>query len=469
MATKVYLTGNYLTIGEGDPKIEGFASETFVSSSGIGADKYYNFVQNGSVIARILASEIVDENGDAYADFEAWKDANTGNSRFATSEKQDIGNTSLASIDESTKNKVSSLNSSATTLLSGQIFTGVWEDVSRFNSITLACLSSTNGTLTAQFSADGTNVHSTLNYTVNSNLNEVHRLTITRRFFRLIFTNSATNQTSFSLQAIYGQQQALTSPMNIALQSDSDAMTVRELDFNLLVAEGLYQNRVATIKDGLNTAISTATVPEDLCNQGGVYAGFPTGTPQAGQVVVAGADNGTLFYSYLAAPTDTDYTFASVAINGANTYNLGHNIWRCNFAYFVASSPTATNVGQITIRNSVTTTNVFVVIDAGYGQSFCAAYTVPASSSVYIDRICGTVRGSTSGFMDGFFWFRDSVNAGYRLRFPFELQFGALYFDDIDYLIKIPAGTDFIPRIITSSANNLQAKVSYRILKVKEA
>jgi len=48
------------------------------------------------------------------------------------------------------------------------------------------------------------------------------------------------------------------------------------------------------------------------------------------------------------------------------------------------------------------------------------------------------------------------------------LQFGTLYFDDVDYLTKIPAGTDIIPRIITSSVNGLSAKISYRFIKVKQ-
>jgi len=100
------------------------------------------------------------------------------------------------------------------------------------------------------------------------------------------------------------------------------------MDFNILVAEGLFQNRQATIKDGLNLDIDTGSVPEDVTNEGGVYAGFPTGAVEAAQIVVAGADTGTVYYSYMATSTDTDYTMASKAVAGAGTYALGHNIWR---------------------------------------------------------------------------------------------------------------------------------------------
>jgi hypothetical protein len=239
------------------------------------------------------------------------------------------------------------------------------------------------------------------------------------------------------------------------------------MDFNLMVSQGLYQNVQNTIKDGLNADIDTGSTPEDITNEGGVYAGFPTGAVEAGEIVVAGADTGTVYYTYLASSTSTDYTAASKAITGAGTYALGHNIYRCNFSYFVSSSPTAFNAGAITIRNTVTTANIFAVIDAGYSQSYCAAYTVPFGSDIYIDRFGGNMRGSATGSLDGFMWYRP-LNESPRLRFPFELQYGTLYFDDVDYLIKIPQQVDIIPRITASTANNLAVKFSYRIIKVKQ-
>ncbi len=358
-------------------------------------------------------------------------------------------------------------NSSSAALNNGATFTGTAADVSGYGSITCAVFTDQAGTLYMEFSTDGTNWDSSLPFTVVASTNDVHRLSVTRKYFRARFTNnSGSNQTYFRLQTLAGSQPIITSALNSVAQSDADAILVRPLDFNLMVAEGLYQNRQNTIKDGLNLDIDSASVPEDITNEGGVYAGFPTGSPEAGEIVVAGADTGTVYYSYMASSADTDYTFASKAITGAGTYALGHNIWRCNFAYFVSSSPTAFNAGDITIRNTPTTTNVFCVIAAGYSQTFCAAYTVPANSDVYIDRITGNLRGSTSGSLDGYFWYRPSGESP-RLRFPFELQYGSLYFDDVDYLIKIPAGVDFIPRITASSANNLVAKISYRLIKVK--
>jgi hypothetical protein len=364
--------------------------------------------------------------------------------------------------------RLSYLNNTSSALSTLTYFVGEAEDVSSFASVTVACLTDQNGTLYIEFSPNKIDWDSSIPFTVVAGTNEFHRTTVTRPYFRVRFYNSsASNQTYLRLTSLFGLQTTVTSALNSVIQADADASAVRPLDFNLMVAEGLYQNRQNTIKDGINGDIDTGSVPEDITNEGGVYAGFPTGAVEAAEIVVAGADTGTVYYSYLASQTSTDYIFGSKAVTGAGTYALGHNIWRCNFAYYVSSSATAFNLGDITIRNTPTTTNVFCVISTGFSQSYCAGYTVPYGSSIYIDRFSGNVRGSATGSLDGYIWYR-AYGESPRLRFPFELQFGTLYFDDVDYLVKIPERVDIIPRILVSSANNLSAKFSYRVIKIKQ-
>lgn len=363
-------------------------------------------------------------------------------------------------------NYVSSNNSTNTPLNSGATFTGVADDVHNYNSLVFSCKTDQNGELYAEFSTDGTNWDSSLTFELYAGINEVHRLTISKKYFRIRITNtSASNQTYLRAQVLYGSHAALTSALNSTIYDDSDATTVRPLDFNLMVAEGLYYDRNNTIKDGYTPAMSSGAVTQDLWTESGVYTGFVSATAAA-ELVVAGADTGTVYYSYMATDTDLDYTFGSKAITGAGTYALGHNIWRCNFMYFVNSTPTSFNAGKITIRHVATPANIFCTIEASRSQSFCAAYTVPYNSSVYIDRWQGSLRGGASGSCDGFIWYKD-YSGSVRYRFPYELQFGSLYFDDVDYLIKIPSRTDFIPRILNNSTNNLVAKFTYRLIKVK--
>ncbi len=364
-------------------------------------------------------------------------------------------------------NHVIDENSTTIPLLVAGTWIGDWYDISAHNSLIVAAKSDQAGEMYVDFSTNKVDVDSTLNYILTAATNEVHRITVTRKWVRIrVLNTSGVNQTYLRVQSLAGSHAPLNSALNTQVQADQDTIVVRPLDFNLMVAESLYQNRQNTIKDGLNSDIDSASVPEDIWGSGGVYTGFPTGAVEAAELVVAGADTGTVYYSYLASAESTDYVFGNVAVAGAGTYPLGHNIWRCNFMYFVETSGSAFNVNTMTIRNTPTTANVFCTIEAGFSQSYCSGYTVPYGSSIYIDRITGSVKGSTSGYMDGFFWYRPYGESP-RLRFPFVLQFGALYFDDIDYLIRVPERTDMIPRITVSSTNNLSAQVSYRLIKVK--
>lgn len=369
--------------------------------------------------------------------------------------------------DFSKQSIVDTNNSTSTPLNAGATFTGIATDVSQYNSVVFSCKTDQVGELYAEFSIDGTNWDSSLPFELYAGINEVHRLTVSKKYFRVRIQNtSASNQTYLREQVLLGSHSALTSSLNSTIFDDSDATTVRPLDFNLMVAEGLYYDRINTIKDGYTPSLSSGAATQDLWTTAGAYTGFPA-TAAGGELVVAGADTGTVWYSYMATDTDLDYTFASKAITGAGTYSLGHNIWRCNFMYFVSStSTTAFNVGLMTIRHTATPANIFCTIVAGQSQSYCAAYTVPYQSSVYIDRFQGALRGGSSGSLDGYIWYR-AFGESPRYRFPFELQFGSLYFDDVDYLIKIPSRTDIMPRIVNVSANNLVGKFNYRLIKVK--
>lgn len=368
--------------------------------------------------------------------------------------------------DFSKQSTVDTNNSTSTPLNSGATFTGIATDVSQYNSVVFSCKTDQVGELYAEFSIDGTNWDSSLLFELYAGINEVHRLTVSKKYFRIRIQNtSASNQTYIREQVLLGSHSSLTSALNSVIYDDADATTVRPLDFNLMVAEGLYYERTNTIKDGYTPSISSGAATQDLWTTSGAYTGFPS-TADAAELVIAGADTGTVYYSYLASDTSLDYTFASKAITGAGTYSLGHNIWRCNFMYFVSSSSTGFNAGLMTIRHTATPANIFCTIVAGQSQSYCAAYTVPYLSSVYIDRFQGAVRGGSSGSLDGYIWYR-AFGESPRYRFPFELQFGSLYFDDVDYLIKIPSRTDIMPRIVNSSANNLIGKFNYRLIKVK--
>lgn len=360
-------------------------------------------------------------------------------------------------------------NSTATPLNAGATFTGAWVDVSAFASVVASVKTDQAGTLYMDFGPDGTNADSTLSFAFAANDSEGHRRMVRNKYFRIRITNtSASNQTFLRAQALAGDQGLPSAPLNSIVGVDADATVTRPFDFNLLTAKNLYQGHTANIKEALKADIDAgSTLTCDLSNEllsGASYTGFPI-NPIAAEVVVAGADTGTVYYSYMPTNTSLTYTFGSVAVTGAGTYALGHNIWRCNFAYFVKNSDTALTTAAITVR-SVGAANTFCRIDASMGQSFCGAFTVPYLSNAFLGKIRGNVKGATTGTVEGFFWYRPFGESP-RYRFPFEMTFGSVYRDDVDYFIRIPSRTDIIPRVTYASANNLSARFTYRLIRVE--
>ena len=126
------------------------------------------------------------------------------------------------------------LNSSSTVLAAGATFTGTAELVVMFPSVIASLKTDQDGTLYLEFSPDGTNWDSSLSYSVAASTNEVHRLTITRKYFRARFTNtSASPQTYFRLQVLFGDHTSLVSPMSAGIQADADATVSRSVLYGL--------------------------------------------------------------------------------------------------------------------------------------------------------------------------------------------------------------------------------------------
>lgn len=121
-------------------------------------------------------------------------------------------------------------NSSSSALNTGATFTGTGKDVSAYPSVVVAALTDQAGTLYIEFSPNNTNWDSSLSFSVTASVNEVHRITVTRQYFRVRFTNtSGSNQTYFRLQSLLGSQQSLTSALNSTVQTDADSLVTRSV------------------------------------------------------------------------------------------------------------------------------------------------------------------------------------------------------------------------------------------------
>lgn len=359
-------------------------------------------------------------------------------------------------------------NSTSTPLNSGNTFTGTATDALQYPSVVVACYTDQAGSLYVDFSVDGTNWDSTLTYQVAATTNEVHRIVVTRRYFRVRFTNSsASNQTYLRLQSILGSHDILNSALNSTIPQDADSITTRTISDEIAISSGYFEGYSIVNKFGRNTDIDTATVPEDLWNGGGVYAGFPTGSPEEIQVFSSSAsDTGTLTFTYLATSTSTAYQTASVTLNGTTQVNTGITAFRVHTAQYSTGAATTFNVGEITIRHRTTTANVFIVMPIGTSQNYSAGYRIPSGYTGKVTRLFCRVYHNTSGSVNGAIWVRTN-GASPILRRPFSAS-DSQEFEERPYGgLTIAENSDITIRITSASANNLSVIGGYDITLIK--
>lgn len=202
---------------------------------------------------------------------------------------------------------VSTDNSTSTLLAAAAAYTGTWEDVSVYDSVTVAVKTDQDGTFSIQFSPDGTNQDSTLTrYYRTGQIEAPHRFTVTRKFMRVVFTNtSAADQTYLRLQTIVGDKGELNAPSDSTLAQDFDATVVRPTDYNSEVALGRRQGATLWNKFGYNADIDIGT--EVIASWGGTFV--PMTTARTLSIV----------------STDVDDTDADTGAHGVVVYGVDEN------------------------------------------------------------------------------------------------------------------------------------------------
>lgn len=97
-------------------------------------------------------------------------------------------------------------NSTTTPLGAGAVYTGGYEDVSNYRVVSLsvnASHASAVGGLVVQWSSDGTNLDYSEAYTISAGIGWSRNLEVHANFYRVVYTNGGTLQTSFRLKSIY--------------------------------------------------------------------------------------------------------------------------------------------------------------------------------------------------------------------------------------------------------------------------
>lgn len=157
---------------------------------------------------------------------------------------------------------VASANSSTTPLSAGATFTGAWEDVGGYTNISITVRTShdsaTDG-LVLQYSIDGVTADAYDNYTVAAGANGAqYTVGVTAKYFRVVYTNGSSPQSTFRLQTVYHT----TAPKPSCVRA-SDVIT-GENDTELVKAiltgrnpDGFYTNESVQGLDSANSSTTT--------------------------------------------------------------------------------------------------------------------------------------------------------------------------------------------------------------------
>lgn len=210
---------------------------------------------------------------------------------------------------------VSTNNSTTSVLAGGAAFTGTSEDALNYNEIRISVIAShvsaTDG-LSIQQSEDNTNWDFTDTYTIPATTGKTYSVPRQARYFRIVYTNGATLQTSFRLQTIMNRLGA-----RVSSQRPNDAYT-NETDLEqtqsfLMGYNGTTWDRLRTTGTGV---LTTSTV---LTTGAAAIGSLTAGSAIIGKVGIDQTTPGTTNLVALAA----NQTVNLAQVGGTNTVNGG--------------------------------------------------------------------------------------------------------------------------------------------------
>ena len=367
----------------------------------------------------------------------------------------------------SDKGSVSISNNTSTLLTAGATFTGIGEDVSMYPSVVIACKTDQNGTLYVDFSPDNTNWDNSLSFTVTAGINEVHRITVTRKYFRVRFTNtSASNQTYLRLQSLFGNQSYLTSALNSSVQQDSDAITVRSIDSHLEIAAGKFTGYLPVNKFGTNGDIDVGT--EDIWGVGGTWipptsAGTVALVSTSASDTSAGVGARTVIVNGLNASyedtTETVILKGTTSVNTVNSYIIIHSI----LVETAGSGGTA--VGDITAKSNGGGTPILGGILIGTNHSQIAIYQIPSGYTGYMSNYEGGMQGG--GTLD-LKLFIKPFGGVYNLKGTLALNLTGSSYSKKEFYTPLKITEKSIIKLTgVASANNTEVHASFDLILIK--
>lgn len=240
------------------------------------------------------------------------------------------------------------------------------------------------------------------------------------------------------------------------------------VDSGLLIVTGGFPGYSVINKFGSNEDVDG---PEDIWDGGGDYTGQPTSGFGTGQLVSTSASDapagiGARTIQIVGLDENFNTKNELVTLNGLTPVNTVGNFSRVFAANVQIAGTNSTNVGDITIRQTATPTNVFSVVGAGLGAARVSSYTVPAGHTAYLINYraqvyCNTANQVKFAINRRSFGMSRLTQLAFTAStaFPIEVSlYGGL---------RLPEKTDIMIRAILVDKPNANITVGYDLVVVK--
>jgi hypothetical protein len=221
---------------------------------------------------------------------------------------------------------------------------------------------------------------------------------------------------------------------------------------------------------GENSDIDTGTVPEVIWDNGGNFT-FPTAAETV-QVFSSSANDtsaGTGARTVTVTGLDANYDLSTetVTLNGTTPVTTTATFLRVNRVYVRTAGSADSNVGNLTVRQSITTSNVFTLMPIGANQSACGFYTIQAGTTGFLIDIEATAGKSTSTTKASLsLWYRRVGEAKVR-ESTFSVSDTSVYKGSFVSGIYLPEKTDLWLQADSVTANNTVITSKFEILLIR--
>lgn len=292
---------------------------------------------------------------------------------------------------------VSLLNSSTATLLSGAVFTGSGEDVSNFSEMRISVISNvasaTDG-LSIQQSPDNTNWDIVDTYTIAAATAKTFVVPRQARYFRIVYTNSGTNQASFRLQSILNRTATAPSSNRASDGYTNETDLVQNQTFPMVYNGTTWDRLRGDATNGEFVQLKTA-IPAGTNVIGHVINDTGSTTAVTGNVSVVQA-TGTNLHAVIDTGSTTAVTQATAANLNATVVGTGTFATQATLAAETTKVIGTVNQGTNPWVTSNATTSV-----VGNGAAATAQRVTLANDSTGIIATVGAVTAITNALPAG--------------------------------------------------------------------